>query len=652
MSITPEFLAELRGRLRLSEIVGRKVQYDKRKSNPRKRDYWACCPFHHEKSPSFHVEDDKGRYYCFGCGAKGDAVTFLMELERLSFREAVETLAGEAGMSVPALTPQAAAQAKARASLAEVMAEAATFYQQALMAPEGAAARAYLERRGLSIETIARFGLGYAPGTGRALLSYFENQDVRAEMLLRGGLAGQRDPERPPYDYFRNRLMFPIRDRQGRVIGFGGRVLDLGQEPKYLNSPETELFKKGRVLYNLDQARAASRQSGTVIVAEGYMDVIAFDRAGVPAAVAPLGTALTQEQLAELWRLVPEPVLCFDGDGAGLRAAYRALDLALAKITPEQTLRIALLPEGQDPDDLLRDAGAHAVQAVLKEAASLADLLWRRESTAGPLDTPERRAGLEARLEEAVGRIAEPKLQYHFRQDMRARLRALFRPARPQPGTRGNRGFDRGRERPGFGRLPETVSPELRASMLAQSARQTARQPSVATLSEVERRLEEARRHTMGRERLLLALAIEHPDLAQRDLERLAALQFEDRALDDLRRALLACLEEEDGLDSDSIKRHLSNRGIGSVVDAVLGCAFVRASRGPQARLRHGVDAGWQDAMSRHHMISTKSVELRTAYDAFKEASTPESWDRLMDVCRQVEAMSAPSGTAAGKSVF
>ncbi len=631
MTIEPRFLAELRSRLALSDIVGRKVQFDRRKSNPRKRDFWGCCPFHHEKTPSFHVEDDKGRYYCFGCHAKGDVVTFVMETESLSFREAVEMLAREAGLQVPAQTPQARAAERVRATLSDAVEQAQQFFRQSLMAPGAEQARAYLDGRKLDRSVIERFGLGFAPPSSRALLEHLKNHGVDEGLAVKAGLAGQKEG-RAPYDYFRNRIMFPIRDRQGRVIGFGGRVLDTS-EPKYLNSPETELFKKGQVLYNLDRARSAVRETGVLILAEGYMDVIAFDRAGLGSAVAPLGTALTEDQLREAWRLSPEPVLCFDGDDAGLRAAYRALDLALPHVTPSRTLRFALLPKGLDPDDLLREGGAEAVRRAVEGAHGLADLLWRREQEVGPLDTPERRAGLEARLEEAVGRISEQGLRYHFLQDMRARSRAFFRAqggqrAASRPGPRSSRPFF----------APDPVAtPELRASLLARSA--AAHRPSGTLLARTQAWLDRAAARAHISEERILALALRYPYLVERDAETLADLDFTDDRLDRLRRALLALMEEETGLDSQGVKVHLSNGGIGSIVEQVQSCEFMRSDPafGPDTPTP-AIETGWQDAISRYRMVSTHRTELRKALDAFLLDNSPDNEARLMDVCRQVEA--------------
>jgi DNA primase len=649
MTITPGFLDELRHRLVLSDLVGRKVQWDKRKSNPRRRDYWGCCPFHHEKSPSFHVEDDKGRYYCFGCGAKGDAVTFVIETENLSFPEAVQSLAGLVGMTVPAPTPEAARQEKKRTERLDLMTAASEFYCRALRSPQGEGARAYLNRRGLGADIIDMFGLGFSPGTGKALLDHLTGLGAKPADLIEAGLAGQRDQNRPPYDYFRGRLMFPIRDRQGRTIGFGARALEPGAEPKYLNSPETPLFKKGRTLYNLDRARKAIRETGTLILSEGYMDVIALHRAGLEAAVAPLGTALTEDQLGEAWRLSPEPVLCFDGDEAGLKAAYRTLDLALPVLKPGHTLRFTLLPDGQDPDDVLRARGADALQDAVRGAIAVADLLWRRELNAAPVDTPERKAALELRLEEAARQITDQNLQFHFRQDLRTRAKSYFREqsqsayardrfqGRGGSSKQGNQFGSRFGGRGGFG--VASASAELKASALAQATK--SKTDTRASFDQVEAMVRQVQGHVTLRERGILAMALEFPSLAQRDVEHFAALSFEDPDHARLARAVLAAFESHEDLDREALRGHLDIEGLGDTVNAVLKCGLGRANRSLSgAHQSEQTDARWQNMIARHHIVSAKNTELWLALDALRDAFTEDNHNRLMDLCRQIAVVS------------
>ncbi|MGF1554145.1 MAG: DNA primase, partial [Paracoccaceae bacterium] len=443
MRFPDSFLDDLRSRLTLSDVVGRKVTWDRRKSQPGRGDYWAPCPFHHEKTPSFHADDRRGIYKCFGCGAGGDLFRFVMETENLSFAEAVERLASEAGVALPA--PEGRARSREaedpRKALFEVMEAAVAFYRRAFAAREGRTAREYAEGRGLSQATLERFEIGYAPDGG-ALARYLAETGRTAAGVEAGLLIAPEDgPSRAPFDRFRARLMFPIRDPRGRCIAFGGRALSAAAKAKYLNSPETPLFSKGKVLYNERAARAAATKAGTVIVAEGYMDVIALAQAGFDHAVAPLGTALTEEQLRRLWRMTPEPVIALDGDAAGLRAAHRAVDLALAGLGAERSLGFCLLPEGRDPDDVLRDGGAPAMQALVAASVPLVEMLWRRETEAGPLDTPERRAGFDRGLKEALGRIADAEVRAHYAQALRERRAALFAPERPRAKGAAGKGF-------------------------------------------------------------------------------------------------------------------------------------------------------------------------------------------------------------------
>ncbi|MEM6973122.1 MAG: DNA primase [Pseudomonadota bacterium] len=434
MKLPPQFLDDLRSRLTLSDVVGRKVTWDKRKSQPAKGDFWAPCPFHQEKTASFHADDRKGFYHCFGCGASGDLFKFVMETENLPFGEAVEKLASEAGVAMPALQsdPRARAAEDRRQRLFEVMEDAVRFFRRALSSNAGQGARDYIERRGLSPETVTRFELGFAPEGGALAAHCVEKGQVDA--AVEAGLVIVPDEDRgrgrAPFDRFRGRLMFPIRDARGRCIAFGGRALSDAQQAKYLNSPETPLFSKGRTLYHAGPARAAASKAGTVIVAEGYMDVIALAAAGFDHAVAPLGTAMTADQLNLLWRMAGEPVIALDGDTAGLRAAYKAVDLALPILAPGRSLGFCLMPEGQDPDDLIGAGGPAAMQGVLDRAVPLIEMLWRREVEAGPLDTPERRAEFDKRLRACLDRIEDRAVRDHYRADIAERRRALFRPTR------------------------------------------------------------------------------------------------------------------------------------------------------------------------------------------------------------------------------
>jgi DNA primase len=427
MSLTPAFLDELRARTSLSTLIGRSVKVQKAG-----REYKACCPFHNEKTPSFTINDEKGFYHCFGCGAHGDAIRWMTDQRGLPFMEAVKELAAAAGMDVPAPDPRAAKRAEQAKGLHDAMAAAQRFFEEQLGGIDGADARAYLGKRGISDATRRAFGFGYSPdGRGRlktALKEFGEPMLVEAGLLIDpdgaepdGGQARKRDS----YDRFRGRLMFPIRDIRGRVIAFGGRILGAG-EPKYLNSPDTPLFDKGRTLYNIDRASPASRQTGRVIVVEGYMDVIALDQAGFGEAVAPLGTALTEHQIERLWKMVEVPLLCFDGDSAGQKAAIRAANRALPLLRPGHSLAFATLPAGQDPDDLIRTSGRQAMEAVLNNAEPLIERLWKYEVSSAPLDTPEQKAALKQRLRGISDAIAHPDVRAHYAHEFRERYDSLF----------------------------------------------------------------------------------------------------------------------------------------------------------------------------------------------------------------------------------
>jgi DNA primase len=463
MTLSPQWLDELRARTVLSAVISPSVKLIRAG-----REWKACCPFHNEKTPSFTINDDKGFYHCFGCGAHGDAIRFLTDHRGMPFMDAVKELAAKAGMDVPAPDPQAKERADRTATLTDVMAEVQTWFADQLQGLEGAAAREYLKQRAIDKDTITRFGLGFAPD-GRARLKQSLLQ-LGEEKLVETGMLIKPEEGGATYDRFRGRLMFPIRDPRGRVIGFGGRILGSG-EPKYLNSPDTPLFDKGRTLYNIDRASPASRAAKRLIVVEGYMDVIALDRAGISEVVAPNGTAVTEAQLERMWRLDPSPILCFDGDSAGRKAAIRAAMRALPHIRPDRTLRFVELPAGEDPDDVIRTAaamvggdgaaqqkaGREAFEALIAEPEPLDARLWRHELEAEPLGTPEAWAGLKERLIAHASTIGHPDLSRLYREDWLTRFYALRRPEASR--SAGNGGFTRRQPRGSF-RNGRFVPPE------------------------------------------------------------------------------------------------------------------------------------------------------------------------------------------------
>ncbi|MCC7426089.1 MAG: DNA primase [Alphaproteobacteria bacterium] len=561
MSLPPSFLDELRARLPLAALVGRHVRLTRRG-----KELTGLCPFHNEKSPSFTVNEAKGFFHCFGCGAHGDAIGFVMRRENLPFMEAVEKLAAEAGLAMPRRDPGAAAAEERRTGLTGVMDQVAADYERRLRLPEGKPALDYLHRRGLSEETIRRFRLGWS-GEGRgALLSSLGRAGVTVEQLVAGGLMKPANSGEGFSDLFFSRVMFPIRDRRGRVIGFGGRILGDGQ-PKYVNSPETELFHKRRSLYGLDLAAEPARKAGRIIVVEGYMDVIALHQAGFPQAVAPLGTALTEEQMAELWRYAPEPLLCFDGDAAGARAAARAAELALPLIEPGRSLRFVTLPAREDPDTLIRRAGPAAFTALLERARGLAETLFGLIAEGGGgAATPEQRAALRQRLDQAAGTIKDPALRDEYRYQFRTWWEERFRPARRfGPGERFQGGGPRGQgrasgagarygssafHRPGYGGPGNGLRGRIAVTT-----------PTPA-------------RAAAERERCLVAILLNHPALIAQVEETLAGLDFADPALDSLRRALLDIAHSSTGsgtgLDAAHLARHLLAMGLRETAEAVL----------------------------------------------------------------------------------
>ncbi|EMS96509.1 DNA primase [Agrobacterium tumefaciens str. Cherry 2E-2-2] len=535
MRFSNSFLDEIRDRVHISDVIGRRVSWDKKKTNTSRGDYWACCPFHGEKSPSFHCEDRKGRYHCFGCGVSGDHFRFLTELEGLSFPEAVQQIADMAGISMPQPDPQAEKRERERTSLQDVMEMATLFFQDQLQTALGARARAYLRDRGLTGRTIETFRLGYAPDSRNALKEHLASKGVTKEQMEACGLVVHENVP-VSYDRFRDRIMFPILSSREKVIAFGGRAMAADAVAKYLNSNETELFHKGNVLYNFARARRASQAAGgSVIAVEGYMDVIALYQAGVENAVAPLGTALTESQLDLLWKMSPQPILCFDGDGAGIRAANRAADLALPHIKPDRSVSFALLPDGKDPDDLVRLEGRAPFDRVLSEAKPLAAMIWSRETSGVTFDTPEKRAQLESRLRQIVAVIGDETVRRFYQQDMRDRLNGFFQPRFQQNGAQngnfrrnGAQGAGRGFQRNASGRGGGSAAPASSISdRLTQSGLVRGHQTKPSL-----------------RESVLAITIVNHPELLLEEYDEIAAIDYENRDLQRLWSAVLTYAAE------------------------------------------------------------------------------------------------------------
>ncbi|MCO6416377.1 DNA primase [Siccirubricoccus sp. KC 17139] len=542
MALPPAFLEELRARTPLAQLIGRKTRLARNG-----RQWKGCCPFHNEKTPSFYVYDD--HFHCFGCGAHGDAITFLMRGEGASFPEAVERLAREAGLEVPKPTPEAAARERRTRDLHAVLAAAEAAYRRRLRQPEGRAALDYLRRRGLTEETIERFGLGWS-GEGRgALAAELRAEGIEPAQLVEAGLMKPRDPDRPEAglsDMFFGRVMFPIRDRRGRTISFGGRILGDGQ-PKYVNGPETALFQKRRSLYGLDQAREGVFRGAVLLVVEGYMDVIALHQAGFTGAVAPLGTALTAEQLEALWQISPEPVLSFDGDAAGARAAARAAELALPLLAPERSLKLAMLAGGEDPDTLILKGGSRAFAAVLEAARPLSVALYDLLAEGRRLETPEQRAALRHRLEAAARAIPDKALAAEYR---RALLDRLFAGSR--------RG---GPARPG-------AAPPRRSPVDPEAIR-------------------------LERARNLLAILLRHPALLPEVEEPFAALDLPEGDCTALRAGMLRFLAEAPLLDSAALMDQLDQYGLGAAMAWALRPQGLSAASLQEAQPAEALDGWW-----------------------------------------------------------
>jgi len=590
MSLPPGFLDELRSRVSISQVAGRKVIWDNRKSNQAKGDMWAPCPFHQEKTASFHVDDRKGFYYCFGCHAKGDAIGFVQETENVGFMEAIEILAREAGMQMPARDPQAAQKADRATELTKATEAAVAYFRLQLKTQGATEARAYLDRRGLDAVTLDRFEIGFAPDAWQGLWDALKAKGFADEVLLEAGLAKPSQKGGKPYDTFRNRIMFPIRDPRGRCIAFGGRAMDPNDGAKYLNSPETALFDKGRTLYNHGPAREAAGKGQPLIVAEGYMDVIALVRAGFEAAVAPLGTAITEDQLRLVWRIADEPVIALDGDTAGLRAAMRLVDLALPMLEAGKTLRFCILPEGQDPDDLLKAKGPEAMRALLAGAEPLVRMLWRRETEGRVFDTPERRAALDRSLRQAIQRIPDKGLMRHYGEALADLRRALFRP----PSIPGRRGWSPERGR-GFAEVQAPLA-ETRSSALG-----------AGTLSGDDLRVT-----------LILATLCRYPDLIDRfesDLDRLRPRHPDHAALADLLLATEAATTED-------IPAICAARGLGPALESLMGMAHLRITpilQGPPAPDK--AITTLTEEFAKYHASRALEAEMTEALEDLQTAS-------------------------------
>jgi DNA primase len=666
MRFSPQFLDELRARLPVSEVVGKRVKL--RKAG---REWKGLSPFNKEKTPSFFVNDQKAMWFDFSSGRNGNIFDFLMLTEGVSFPEAVERLAAQAGVAVPVLTREAEAREERRKTLHDILELAAKFFEATLASRLGARGRGYLADRGIEPATQLRFRLGYAPAERFALKEHLGNAHVSVEDMVEAGLLVAGDDVPVPYDRFRDRVMFPITDLRGRVIAFGGRALEKDAPAKYLNSPETPLFHKGATLYNIAAARKAAHDAGKsaqenisarVIAVEGYIDVIAMVTAGFEATVAPLGTALTAEQLALMWRMADEPILCFDGDDAGRRAAYRAVDLALPLLRPGKSLKFATLPDGQDPDDLARSGGREAIEDVLGAARPLAQVLWMRETESGQFDTPERRAALEARLGEVTAAIGDESVRKYYRQDFAARLRQMFAPDRSSltrgPERRGN--IRRTKSGATIGVLPgysfrghaHFKAPER--DVLTSDGQYVPTSPHLAT-SPVHRGHRAA---IPRREALILQLVLNHPWLLHEHLEELAAAEFRHVDTQRLKGALIDIFAHDGETDRSELATELAGRGFADLLLRIERAITTPSVWG--ARPDAGADdvlSTWKQLVALHRQRHSLIRELKDAERALGQDNNEANYAWLRDVKARLAALDGTEaliegfGLASGRPV-
>ena len=622
MSITPDFLDELRLRLPVSEVVGKRVNLTRHG-----REYTGLCPFHKEKTPSFTVSDEKGFYHCFGCGAHGDVVKFVMETEALAFPDAVERLAGLAGLPPPPRGPRDEEKEQKRATLHDVLEAAAGWYESQLAGAVGHAAADYLKGRGLKPETIGEFRLGFAPDRNTGLKDALLARQVTEAQMLEAGLLVEPEGGGETRDKFRGRVMFPIADPKGRVVAFGGRAMGDGK-PKYLNSPETPVFRKGHLLYNLNRARPKAQQAGTIIIVEGYMDVIALDQAGLGHAVAPLGTALTEDQLKLLWRVAPEPVLCFDGDEAGVRAAHRAMERALPMLAPGVSLRFAFLPSGEDPDTLVRRNGPEAMANLVSAARPLTDVLWDARFAAMSIDTPERRAGVEREIEKTIREINDPKIRDYYRSDLRSRLEARL---------------DAGRQTaPRRGMEPLRRAGKFQSYRSFGASREFAQQFAARGSGP----------NFTIREKLLVLTVVNYPEILERYSEDFMGIDFSTTDLDKIRAEILGIAAHSTALDTGAIRRHFQQRGLGGLLGWLEGQDSLKSEwfAWPGAAMED-VERGWLHVLSRHRKARALKSELDRATKALAADMTEQAYERFLAVKAEMDALEGDEASLEGYGV-
>lgn len=602
MSISPQFLDELRNRLSVSEIIGRRVKLTRAG-----REFKGCCPFHNEKTASFYVNDQKQFYHCFGCGAHGDVLKFTMEHDNLGFRDAVEILAGQAGLQVPREDPRLVEKAQKAKSLHEMMAQAARWYAAQLTRPENSDVQAYLTGRGITQETIAYFQIGYAPDSAADLIKFLEDQGYSLKDMGEAGLIRKSSKNNEPYPFFRDRVMFPVLDRRGRIVAFGGRTLPEHirppnpnsnfTPPKYLNSSDTVLFDKGRMLYGEDKARLAARDGKPVIVTEGYMDVIACHAAGLTGAVAPMGTAMTEAQIQSLWMMIPaehkEPVLCFDGDNAGRKAAERACERILPLLKAGHTVRLAFIPSGEDPDSLIKSGGVAKMNAVLKAAMPLVDYLWYIKTIGRDVTTPESRAAVIKSLKDEIARIQDKDVQIHYKSLIDQRISEQF--------------FSHYNKR----------DQNNRNAGKSGSTRPSLVRPAIPSFNDIY-------------EKILVATLINHPSIFDYVEEPLGALKCTRPALQQVKEAVIAALGSDPDMPREKLLETLMESPSGKEVRDILSekiyvhAAFAAPSDDSQGGNLTSVIAKWReiwDSMQEKRNRSERALGWKQALHGLDEDS-------------------------------
>lgn len=606
MSITPRFLDELRSRVNLSEVIGQRVKVTRAG-----REYKACCPFHHEKTPSFTINDDKQFYHCFGCGAHGDVIKFVMEHDNIGFMDALEILAAQAGLQVPKPSPQEAQKAKKEKDLYELLEDATEYFQKHLLEPKNQDALRYLIERGISRETIAEFRIGFSPDDGQALRSYLIERGYKDADMIKAGILKKSTKGGPPYAFFRDRVMFPVPDRRGRIIAFGGRVLPDHLRPprrsdftppKYINSSETPLFHKGRMLYGEPTARRAAAEGQPIILVEGYLDVISCAQAGIRGALAPMGTSVTEDQILSMWAMIPDftkvPYLCFDGDNAGAKAARRICDRVLPLLEPGRSVNFIFMPDGEDPDSLIKGQGAAGFQKAMAQSVPLFDFLWNSYTQGRNLKTPELKAGVKAQLEDEVAKIAHKDVQSYYKSQLSRKISDFFF-SRSDFGN-GNRGGS-WKNKPQAGR--SGMIPVKPRSPYAQ----------VKTLFP----------------KVLLAGVINHPHIFDDIEEILTGMVFANMRHEMLKQLLIGIIADDPDIEGDKLVEKIQNSGFTQEIrDICSESVYVHASFCSPAAAKESVQSKWLEYYSDGNAVGLEE-EIHNGWMRAYLDSSEEDEERL-----------------------